>query len=66
MLIQSHCFACEKTVHPVNLSEDAFWSAIDDDGDVEVMHVSENGDHRWRLNRHEKENLRNARAKGLI
>ena len=42
MLIQSHCFACEKTVHPVNLSEDAFWSAIDDDGDVEVMHVSEN------------------------
>jgi hypothetical protein len=48
------------------LSEDAFWSAIGIDGDVEVMHISDSGDHRWKLNRHEKENLRNARAKGSI
>jgi len=37
-----------------NLSEDAFWSAINTNGDVEVMHVSDSGDHGWKLDRQEK------------
>jgi hypothetical protein len=65
--MQAYCFVCEKTVtaHAIK-SEKDFWSAIDSDGDVEVMHPSEGGDHQWKLNRQEKENLRNTRAKGLI
>jgi hypothetical protein len=65
--MQAYCFKCEKTVsaHAIQ-SEKEFWSAIESDGDVEVIHVADDGDHRWKLNRREKENLRNTRAKGLM
>lgn len=68
MLIQSYCFKCEKTmtINYINLSEAEFWAAIDCNGDIEVMHASNDGDHRWMLNNQEKENLRKTRAKGLI
>jgi hypothetical protein len=40
--------------------------ALDRDADIEVMHTTEKGDHRWKLNRYEKENLRKKKAEGSI
>lgn len=49
------------------LGGDEFWRAVKDDAtDVEVMHVSADGDHRWKLNHQEKENLRNMTANGMF
>jgi hypothetical protein len=48
------------------LAEDDFWSAIDENIEIEVMHTVDDGDHHWTLNEHEKEKLRTDRAKGLI
>jgi hypothetical protein len=43
-----------------------FWAAIDNDVDVEVLHIAPDGDHRWNLNHYEKEHLRKRHAEGLI
>jgi hypothetical protein len=61
------CPACKKrvTVLPI-LSEIEFWQALDNDQEIEVMHVSENGDHRWNVTNRDKRNLRNARARGSL
>jgi hypothetical protein len=67
MSFQAYCFKCEKTVTAFPVDEDEeFWSAVAENADVEVMHVSDNEDHRWRLNNQEKENLRKARREGGI
>jgi hypothetical protein len=64
MQIRAYCWQCEEPmiVHPVNLTEVEFWAAINGDQDVEVM---DDKDHRWKLNKREKENLRDTRAKGI-
>ena len=63
MNIQAYCLKCGKmvTALPV-LPEDEFWPALDKDADIEVMHVSRHGDHRWRLTELQKDNLRRKRA----
>jgi hypothetical protein len=67
MTFQAYCPHCEKkvTAHTL-LSGKEPKAALDNNGEVEVMHTAENGDHAWRLNNQEKENLRNAIAKGLL
>jgi hypothetical protein len=67
MLFRAYCFKCEKTVSAFPVSKDEeFWSAVAENADVEVIHLTNDGDHRWKLNNQEKENLRKTRAKGLI
>jgi hypothetical protein len=58
------CPACKRrlTVFPV-LSEKEFWQAVDNDQEIEVMHLSENGDHRWKLTNRDKQNLLNAKSR---
>jgi hypothetical protein len=66
MSFVAYCFICEKkvTVHTL-LPADRLLSALSNDDHIEVMHTSENGDHRWRLNREEKVNLLNYIRKSL-
>lgn len=67
MNFQAYCFKCEKSVTAYSiLDEGEFWSAMGKDEEIEVMHVAEDGDHRWKLNEHERGKLRRDRAKGLI
>jgi hypothetical protein len=67
MTFQAYCPNCEQTVAVFpTLSDPKLWAAIDNDADVEVMHASPNGDHRWNLNHYEKEHLRKKHAEGLI
>jgi hypothetical protein len=67
MNFQAYCFKCEKRVTALSLlADDEFWAAIDTNTEIEVMHTADEGDHRWKLNGHEKEKLRTDRAKGLI
>jgi hypothetical protein len=67
MNVQAYCFKCEKTVTALSILADGeFWSAIEKDADIEVMHTADDGDHRWKLNKQEKENLRKTRAEGHI
>jgi hypothetical protein len=63
---QIYCPFCEKkvTAGPL-LSGNKLQLALDLNADIEVMHISDNGDHRWNLVRNEKEILRNALAEGL-
>src|SRR5271157_3128223 len=52
-----------------SLTDDAFWSAIDKNAEVEVAHIncSENkGDYRWPLRDDDKARLRSQRAEGHI
>ena len=67
MNIQVYCLKCRRTVtvHSI-LPEDEFWLALDKDADIEVMHVSRHGDHRWTLSELEKDNLRRKRAEGQV
>lgn len=66
----AYCFMCEKkvSVSPANLIEADFWAAIESgpEVDVEVMHLTAGPDHKWKLNKQEKENLRNAKARGAF
>ncbi len=58
---RTYCFKCEIHVmaFPI-LAGDELLSALKSDADVEVFHVSDNdGDHRWNLNREEKQHLLN-------
>jgi len=59
MTFLAYCFACEKRVSALTiLDEEGLRQAADNDADIEVMHTSDKGDHRWMLNRQEKERLR--------
>ena len=61
MTFQANCPDCKKTVTALPLlGGNDPRLALDSDEDVEVMHTTENGDHRWSLNKQEKENLRDA------
>jgi hypothetical protein len=66
MSFVAYCFICEKkvTVHTL-LPAESLLSALSNDDTVEVMHTSQDGDHRWRLNREEKVNLLNHIRKSL-
>jgi hypothetical protein len=58
MNFQAYCYACEKKVSALTILDEAgLWQALDDGADIEVMHTSDKGDHRWRLNREERERL---------
>jgi hypothetical protein len=61
------CPVCKRrlTVLPV-LSEKKFWRALDNDEEIEVMHLSESGDHRWKLTDRDKQNVLNAKARGSL
>ena len=48
------------------LGKKELWLALDSDADIEVMHIGEQGDHRWKLNHQEKEHLRKRKAEGSI
>lgn len=48
------------------LSENEFWQTVDNGQEIEVMHLSESGDHRWKLTERDKRNLLNARARGSL
>ena len=60
------CPVCKRrlTVLPV-LSEKELWKAVDNDQEIEVMHPSENGDHRWKLTDRDKQNLLNDKTRGI-
>jgi hypothetical protein len=65
MNFQAYCFKCGKTVTVLSiLAADEFWSAIDENTDIEVVHTADDGDHRWKLNEHEKKNLRKTKTEG--
>lgn len=65
MNFQAYCFACEKKVSALTILDKAgLWQALDSGADIEVMHTSDKGDHRWKLNREEREHLRKIRAEG--
>ena len=67
MTFQTYCPYCEHTLSATPTVGDAkLWTAIDNDADVEIMHVAPDGDHRWNLNHYEKEHLRKKHAEGLI
>jgi hypothetical protein len=61
MSLVAYCFKCGKkvTAH-TTLEGNDLLSSLNGDDEVEVMHVSDNdGDHRWKLNRIEKDHLLN-------
>jgi hypothetical protein len=67
MILQAYCPECEKKVTAMTLFHvDLLWQSLDSGADVEVMHTTEKGDHRWKLNKDERENLRKKKAEGLI
>lgn len=67
MILQAYCPECEKKVTALTLLHvDALWQSLDSGADIEVMHTTEKGDHRWKLNKYEKENLCKKKAEGLI
>ena len=67
MTLQSYCIDCEKKVTAITVLDGAkLWRALHSDADIEVMHVSQNGDHRWKLKTFEKENLRKRKSEGAI
>jgi hypothetical protein len=67
MTFLAYCFECSKKVSVMTiLSKEELWQALDGDADIEVMHISEKGDHLWKLNYCEKENLRKRKAEGSV
>jgi hypothetical protein len=67
MTFQAYCFKCQKKVTAMTLLDaEELWQALDSDADVEVMHTTEKGDHGWKPNHYEKENLRKQKAKGSL
>jgi hypothetical protein len=68
MAFLAYCPYCEGKVSasPV-LPQDQLMVALAKDDVVEVVHLTEGtGDHKWKLIKQEKENLRRAIANGLI
>jgi len=67
MTFQAYCFECQKKVTAgTMLDGDVLWQSLNSGADIEVMHITEKGDHRWKLNHYEKENLRKKRADGTV
>ena len=67
MTFLAYCSRCEKTVTAMTLQRrEEINSALASDGDITVMHVAENDDHEWKLNRYEREHLRRMIADGLV
>jgi hypothetical protein len=67
MILQAYCPECERKVTAMTLLHvDVLWQSLDSGADIEVMHTTEKGDHRWKLNNYERENLRKKKAEGLI
>jgi hypothetical protein len=68
MTFQAYCFACGKKVTAMTLLDgEDLALALENNTDIEVVHLTENdGDHRWKLNNQEKENIRNAKAAGTF
>lgn len=65
MIFQSYCFACGKKVTVMTILDGKeLKSALGSDAEVEVMHTTD-GDHRWKLNRYEKEKLRKRIAEAV-
>jgi hypothetical protein len=62
----AYCFRCEKkvTAHTL-LDAPKLLVALANHYDVEVMHTSDSGDHRWKLNREEKARLLNHIRKSM-
>jgi hypothetical protein len=60
MSFQAYCFRCEKSVtaFPV-LGGAELQQALSIDAEIEVMHLSDAGDHQWKLNKLEKSHLLN-------
>ena len=67
MTLQAYCPDCKKTVtaHTL-LANSELKRALDTNADVELMHPTPNGDHRWLAAGAARDNLRNAIAKDLI
>jgi hypothetical protein len=60
MFFIAYYFRCEKKVSAHTLLDTAkLLVALANDDDVEVMDPSDDGDHRWKLNRQEKAQLLN-------
>lgn len=58
MSFLAYCFRCEKKVTAHTLLDAAkLLVALANEYDVEVMHTSDSGDHRWKLNSQEKAKL---------
>jgi hypothetical protein len=67
MSFLAYCFRCEKKVTAHTLLDAAkLLVALGNEFDVEVMHTSDSGDHRWKLNRQEKATLLNHIRKSLF
>jgi hypothetical protein len=60
MTFLAYCFACEKRVSALTiLDKEGLRAALVNGASIEVMHTSDKGeDHRWKLNREERERLR--------
>jgi hypothetical protein len=60
MSFQAYCFKCEKSVTAFPILGGAeLQEALSKYAEIEVMHLSDAGDHQWKLNKYEKEHLRN-------
>lgn len=58
MSLETYCFRCDKSVKARTiLGFDQILASVHSDEDVEVMHISDHGDHRWKLSAAEKEHL---------
>jgi hypothetical protein len=66
MSFVAYCFICEKKVTAHTLLDAAkLLVALANHYDVEVMHTSDSGDHRWKLNREERARLLNHIRKSM-
>jgi hypothetical protein len=67
MKFQAYCPYCQsKVTTNTALAGNELKVALDSNGDVQVGHLTNAGDHQWNLNNHEKENLRNKIAFGEL
>jgi hypothetical protein len=65
--VLAHCDACNKKVTAlVMVPPDELIETLQKPGSVRVMHFGDDGDHIWTLSETEKDNLRNAVAKGAV
>lgn len=66
MIFRAYCFACCKKVTVTTILDGKeLQEALGSDAEVEVMHTTDR-DHRWKLNRYEKESLRKKIAEGSL
>ncbi len=63
MQVTAYCSECEKKVDAtVCVSEEHLDSVLDTDLNIEVMHMAQDGEHRWTISKQEKQHLRKARG----